>query len=90
MFFFRPLPESRSPKTFAHYCLFDDTFAMTGDAWADSRINGFIFESHSLVVPGQVCQKSYIRFLKVKNLCLPSCIVIYEANKQISELLCWI
>lgn len=72
MFFVRLLAESCSPKYFVHYCLFDDTFAMICDAWADSRINGFIFESYFLSDLDQVRQKSYIRFLKVRNLWLSS------------------
>jgi hypothetical protein len=47
MFLVRPLAESCSPKMFVRYCFFNDTFAMTGDAWADSRINEFVFESYS-------------------------------------------
>jgi len=86
MFLFRPLTESCSPKYFVHNCLVGDSFAVTGDVWATSGMNGFIFESYSLAVQRQVCQKSYVRFLKVRNLWLPSYMEKYHANKQISEI----
>jgi hypothetical protein len=77
MFFVQPLAESCTPKNFIHYCLVDDSFAMTVDARTDSRINRFIFESFSLAFLGQVRQKSHIRFLKVRNLWLNSYIEKY-------------
>jgi hypothetical protein len=59
IFFVWPLYESCSAKRFVHYCLFGDTFAMTGEGWAASIINGLIFESYFVAVPCKVRQKSY-------------------------------